>query len=125
VIGLSAGCWGGAAGGPGPPDGHQQRAEAEDHRGEPHQATEDGDQGQDPQDAPADQEGKGPGGRLTQDPPADDPGGGPVPERIDQPQGRQQAEAERDPDQGDQGDDGQVEGSTLTTTLPIFRPVST
>ena len=66
-----------------------------------------------------------PSGRLTENPPANDPGRGPVPERIDQPQGRQQAEAEREPDQGDQGDDGQVEGSTLTTTLPIFRPVST
>jgi hypothetical protein len=29
----------GAAGGPGSPDGHQERAKAEDHRGEPDQAT--------------------------------------------------------------------------------------
>jgi hypothetical protein len=40
----------GAASGPGSPDGYQELAKAEDHRGEPDQATKDGDQGQNPQD---------------------------------------------------------------------------
>ena len=70
----------GAAGGPGSPDGHQERAKAEDHRAEPDQATKDGDQGQNPQDSPADQEGQDPSGRLAEDPPTNDPGRGTVPE---------------------------------------------
>ena len=66
--------------GPGSPDGHQEGAKAEDHRGELGQATKNGDQGQNPQDPPADQESQDPSGRLGEDPPTNDPGRGTVPE---------------------------------------------
>ena len=92
-LAATPGCWSCAAGGPGSPDGHQQRAKAEDHRGEPDQTTPGWGSGQDPQDPPADQEGKDPSGRLPEEPPAKDPGRGAVPERIDQPQGGKQAQA--------------------------------
>ena len=55
-------CGGGWAGGAGPPDRHRQRAEPEDDGSEPDQTADDRDQGQDPQDAPAEQEGDDPDG---------------------------------------------------------------
>jgi hypothetical protein len=95
------------AGGAGSPDGHDQYAEAED-RGRPaDHATKDRHQEQNAQDRPAAQECQDPGSRLAQIHPADNPPGAAVPERINEPQCGQHAEAEWDPDDRDQRDDAQ------------------